>query len=58
MYISDIINKINSRTPEERKALLIKAKILTEDGFYHPDYFSKETIEKDKLCREKVNAYL
>lgn len=38
-------------TPEERAALLVSAKILTEDGEYHPDFFSTETIEKNK----KVN---
>jgi hypothetical protein len=35
-------------TPEERKELLVKAKILTEDGNYHPDFFSEETINKEK----------
>jgi hypothetical protein len=35
-------------TPEERAALLVSAKILTEDGEYHPDFFSEETILKSK----------
>ncbi len=39
---------MKTRTPEERAALLIKAKILDENGNYHKDYFRPETVEKSK----------
>ena len=53
--IDTLIDKIKSttKTPDERKYLLIEAKILTETGEYHPDFFSKETIENDRLYREQ-----
>ena len=28
--------------------MLRDAKIIDESGYFHPDYFSKETVEKDK----------
>lgn len=45
--------KENPLTKEDRRRLLVKAKILTEDGDYHPDFFSEETILRDKLYRQK-----
>lgn len=38
----------SSLTPEQRAELLIRAKILDEDGNYHKDFFSEETVEKSK----------
>ena len=35
----------------DRRLLLIKAEILTPEGDYHPDWFSPETIAKDKERR-------
>jgi hypothetical protein len=37
-----------------RYQLLIKAEILTEDGEYHPRWFSQETIERDKQYRNQT----
>lgn len=45
--------KLKRRTPKERAALLVSAKILTEDGEYHPDFFSAETIAKSKNKKVK-----
>lgn len=53
------------RTDEERRQILIDAKILTEEGIYHPDYFSEETveasresvkIEKMEKCNKEKNS--
>lgn len=38
----------NPRTPEQRAKLLVRAKILDENGHYHPDFFSEETVAKSK----------
>ena len=52
MSISDLVKKENeaakTRTPEERAALLKKAHILDDDGFFCEGYFSEETINKSK----------
>lgn len=45
---------MKTRTAEERAALLIKAKILDENGIYHKDFFRHETVEKSKA--RKANA--
>jgi len=42
------INIFKFLTKEQRLELLYKAKILDEDGNYHPDFFNEETIQKDK----------
>ena len=41
------------RTPEQRRAFLQRANILDENGYYHEDYFSKETVEASK---KKINS--
>ena len=46
--INNSLREIISLTKEQRLELLYKAKILDEDGCYHPDFFSEETIRKDK----------
>ena len=43
-FIATVKLTATNRTPEQRAQLLIDAKILTEDGNYHPDFFSEETI--------------
>lgn len=40
------------RTDEERRQILIDAKILTEKGLYHSDYFSEETVDKSRKAVE------
>jgi hypothetical protein len=50
------INKIKKEfklSAKRRAELLVSAKILDEDGNYHKDFFSKETIEKNKTRKEK-----
>lgn len=44
-----------SWTKEERLELLQKAHILDQDGFFCADYFSEETVRKDKERRQKQN---
>jgi hypothetical protein len=46
--INNLLKEQNPLTKEQRLELLYKAKILDEDGNYHPDFFSEETIRKDK----------
>jgi hypothetical protein len=41
-------------TPQQRAELLVSAKILDENGYYHKDFFSKETVEKSKM--KQANA--
>lgn len=38
-----------NRTDEERRKILIDAKILTKKGHYNSRFFSKETVEKSKI---------
>lgn len=52
--LNDLRFDMKTRTPEERAALLIKAKILDENGNYHKDFFRPETVEKSKA--RKANA--
>lgn len=39
---------VENRNHEQRLEFLQKAKILDENGHYHKDYFSKETVEASK----------
>jgi hypothetical protein len=48
------INKMKIRTPEQRAALLVKAKILDKNGNYDARFFSKETVEKSKVNNSNV----
>lgn len=48
MNNKDKLSQLKNRTPEERADLLIKAKILDENGNYLPEYFP-ETIKQQKL---------
>lgn len=58
MTVQELIRKSREshakRTPEERLALLQRANILDENGYYKEGYFSAETIEMSK--RAKQNA--
>ena len=53
MSIEELIAKVKeaekTRTPQQRRELLIKAHILDQDGNYDARYFRKETVEKSKL---------
>ena len=53
MSIEELILKVKeaekTRTPQQRRELLIKAHILDQDGHYDARYFRKETVEKSKL---------
>ena len=40
-------------TKEQRAELLIRAKILDENGNYHKDFFRPETVEKSKARKKK-----
>ena len=52
MCIEELTKKaqasIGNTTHEQRVEMLRDAKIIDESGYFHPDYFSKETVEKDK----------
>lgn len=60
MNIDDMIQKAKEaaekrrNTPGESLAFLQRANILDENGHYHPDYFSAETVElsryKEIIC--------
>jgi hypothetical protein len=43
----------NTRTQEQRVELLRKANILDADGYYMEQFFSAETIKKDRARKEK-----
>lgn len=45
---------MKTRTPQQRAALLVKAKILDKNGNYDARFFSKETVAKSKA--NKANA--
>lgn len=40
---------MKTRTPQQRAALLVKAKILDKNGNYDARFFSKETVAKSKM---------
>jgi hypothetical protein len=58
MFISELTKKIQkaaeTRTHAERIELLRQANIIDNDGYYHKDFFSAETVAKDKSSRTNV----
>jgi len=52
MSVDELIKKVkessNKRTLNEKKDILIKAKILNNDGYYDSRFFTSETVEKSK----------
>ena len=38
----------STRTKQERRKILVEAKIITKNGTYNSRYFSKETVEENK----------
>jgi len=53
MSIEELIVKVKeaekTRTPQQRRELLINAHILDNNGHYDARYFRKETVEKSKI---------
>lgn len=43
-----IKSKTDKRSKEESFFILKEANILDEDGFYDPNWFSEETVRKDR----------
>ena len=55
MDIEELTKKVREATANahlEDRAKTIEdlrsAKIIDDEGYYHPDYFSKETVENDR----------
>ena len=52
MFIEELLKKIDrthkTLTKEDRKQLLIDARILDNHGFYDKRYFSAKTVAKSK----------
>jgi hypothetical protein len=46
--------KTKIRTPEQRAALLVSAKILDKNGNYDARFFSAETVKKSKERKTQV----
>jgi len=49
--VTVLLSKTVDRTPEQRRALLIKANILDKNGDYLPDFFRADTVKKNKEHR-------
>lgn len=60
MGIDELIVKAKQssqkRTREEKIQMLKDAKIIGEDGFYLEEFFSKETIEKDRKANIPIQV--
>ncbi len=52
MCIQELTDKVKEaakkRTPAQRTALLKKAHIIDENGYFSEEYFSQETVNRDK----------
>lgn len=60
MGIDELMKKVKlrakKRTHEDRIELLKKAHIIGDDGYYLSEYFSEETVRKDRLSlKQKVH---
>ncbi len=53
MDISDLLNKVRlseeKRTEKEKISILKQANIIDENGFLCVNFFSHDTIQKDKI---------
>ena len=60
MSIKDLTQKIQTaslnRTHRQRVQLLQKARIIDKNGYFSEDYFSEETVEKDRTSGKAVVA--
>lgn len=58
MSIEDLIVKVTEaekrRTPKQSQELLVKAKILDENGNYDINFFRKETVERSR--KKRINS--
>ena len=56
MSIDELIKKVEiaakKRTKEERRQLLIDARIFDEDGVYDARYFSEKTVQESKRAKK------
>ncbi len=54
MSVDELIKKVQAssekRTIDEKKAILVKAKILNNDGYYDARFFTPETVAKSKTA--------
>lgn len=60
MGIQELTKKIKesskNRTHDERVTLLKNAHIIDSEGFYSSNFFSAETVEKDKKLHKQLNV--
>jgi len=60
MEIQELIEKIKkssqNRTHAESISLLRNAHIIDSEGYYCSDFFSRETVEKDRKSQKPVNV--
>lgn len=58
MCIEELTKKASSFLEDSSRAeqvkLLRDAKIIDKDGYLHPDYFSKDTVEKNKAKNKPI----
>lgn len=46
--MAQVKKSASERTHEDRILMLRDARIIDHKGYYHKDYFSSETVRKDK----------
>ncbi|OQY36576.1 MAG: hypothetical protein B6229_09740 [Spirochaetaceae bacterium 4572_7] len=60
MCIQELTNKIKEsskkKSHSERIALLKNAHIIDSEGYYSPNFFSTETVEKDRKSKFSINV--
>ncbi len=61
MAIEELTTKMRRNelpmTQKERYQLMVKAHIIDEEGYYHPSFFSKETVAKDRATGNPVRRF-
>ena len=60
MCIQELTDKVTEaakkRTPAQRVELLKKANIIDDNGYFSEQYFSQETVNRDKLASPPATA--
>ncbi len=60
MGIQELTKKIKesskNRTHSECVTLLKNAHIIDSEGYYSPNFFSSETVEKDRKSQHSINV--
>jgi len=60
MYIQELTGKVKKtakeRTPAQRVALLRRAHIIDENGYFSRQYFSQDTVGRDKQMSDSARA--